>query len=245
MTGTSPGGWHVAQRRYWTSVAASYDALYESEWAARENAVVASRLRFLQNLDRPLVIDLAAGTGLGLSLVRDVNPRARYVGVDISGEMISAARTPFSALIATMTEAPLRSGVADAVLCLFTSTSFASNLDGLLQEVERVLRPGGRAYLSALSRLALSRTRRSSWAGHYRTRGDGGHGSVPAHRLLRSVVTRAAQRAGLVLDRIEPLNAFSGVLERPSLWRLGSALASLAPASSHSIELTLHKAEPT
>ena len=240
-TDRSTRNWNSTQESYWSSLAPSYNSLYTNDWARRENELVATRLTFLANLDRPLVVDLAAGTGLGRELVLRANPQARYLGVDLAKAMLDAADDRFSAIVAAMDQIPIQSATADAVVCLFTSCSFASDLEGLFDEVERVLRPGGTGYLSVLSNSALSRVFRSNRYGHYQTRGDRDHGSVPVHRIRLSDANAALGRSRLILERREPLNALSGFCERPSLWSVGEMLGRFVPAWSHSLELTVLK----
>jgi SAM-dependent methyltransferase len=237
------GTWNAEHRRYWTDLADHYDSLYSAPWAARENVLVARRLKFLSAMSAPLVVDLAAGTGLGLDLVRRSNASSTYVGVDLTPAMLAAGHVSPS-LVSAMERVALRSGSADAVICLFTSCSFAYDTQALFLEVARLLRPGGVAYLSLLSDRALSRLRHGSRSGRYHTRGDNSGGSVPVRRMSSSEARSRLSEAGLILQRCQALNALSGFAEVTQLWSLGEALGNVVPWLSHSIELTVRKLDP-
>ena len=238
--------WHAAQARYWAAVAGSYDTYYADEWARLENSVVAERLHFLAALRKPLVVDLACGTGLGRDLVRSVNQGSRYVGVDISPQMLAAAPSHVAHVAAAMDQVPLRSSSADAVLVLFTSSSFAYELTSLLTEVARLLKPGAIGYISVLSRGALSRMLwPRNWDGHYRTRGDTGSLSAPVNRATVRQMRSLVAASGMEVLSVDALNLFSGVLEHRLVWAPGTLIGSLAPSLSHSLEVTVLKPAAT
>jgi SAM-dependent methyltransferase len=189
-----------------------------------------------------MVVDLACGTGLGLDLVRSVNAASRYVGVDISPQMLAGARSSVAHVAAAMDQVPLRSSSADAVLVLFTSCSFAYELTSLLNEVARLLKPGGIGYLSVLSRTALSRMLwPKNWDGHYRTRGDGGELAAPVNRATVQGMRTLVSSVGLELVSVDALNAFSGVFEHRLLWAPGRLVGRVSPSLSHSLEVTVRK----
>ena len=95
-----------------------------------------------------VVLDVATGTGAagGLAAVR-VAPRGRVLGVDISLPMLAAARARGEGrlAVAAMSGEALacRPAAFDAALCQL-GLMFFPDLGGVLGEVRRVLRPGGR-----------------------------------------------------------------------------------------------------
>jgi SAM-dependent methyltransferase len=98
------------------------------------------------------VLDLCCGTGAylmpGLDAVRSA------VGVDFSGRMLHAFREKLGGRIpgnlalieADATALPLAGGLFDFVFS-FTALYYIENLDAVIREVARVLRPGGHAAL--------------------------------------------------------------------------------------------------
>jgi SAM-dependent methyltransferase len=95
-----------------------------------------------------VVLDVATGTGeAGAQAAARVAPRGRVVGVDISLPMLAAARARLGVrlAVAVMDGQALacRPAAFDAVLCQL-GLMFFPDLGGVLGEVRRVLRPGGR-----------------------------------------------------------------------------------------------------
>lgn len=95
------------------------------------------------------VLDLACGTG---DLTRSFSRAgARPVGLDRSAGMLRAARTLAPLVRADAEALPLATGSLDAVASAFALRNFV-DLAAVLQEVARVLRPGGRLALLDASR---------------------------------------------------------------------------------------------
>jgi demethylmenaquinone methyltransferase/2-methoxy-6-polyprenyl-1,4-benzoquinol methylase len=91
-----------------------------------------------------LVLDLACGTG---DLCRELERAGkRPVGADLSFGMLAAARTSAPLIHADGLHLPLPAGVVDGVTCGFALRNFA-DLAGVLAELGRVVRPGGRIAL--------------------------------------------------------------------------------------------------
>jgi len=92
-----------------------------------------------------VVLDVGCGTGdLARSLRRQGQ---RSVGIDLSLGMLAAARTGGAPLLqADAAALPLRAGAADGAVSGFAVRNFA-DLSGVLKELGRVVRPGGRLAL--------------------------------------------------------------------------------------------------
>jgi SAM-dependent methyltransferase len=239
--------WQQQQERYWSEISVHYDDLYQSRWSKLENEWVTRRLGFVRSLVSPDVVDLGCGTGLGLDLLRQINPSVRYTGVDISAAMMRLAAdsdADTKTLVGAMDDlSALDNASADVVVALFSSASFAYRTSSIMSEIARVLRPRGHAYLSALSATALSRTIRCAGRdGMYRTRGDRRDSiGVPVHRLTTVEIRKLAAVAGLATISVVGMNTLSGVLEFSPLWGAGRLLARLIPASAHTIEVHMRK----
>lgn len=230
--------WDASQRRYWSSLASTYDSLYESSWSQAENDWVAERLSFLGGRSSPRILDLGCGTGLGAELARRWTDLEGYTGVDISPRMtaLTAARYQVNTRVGSMDDLQWAADQSfDAVIALFSSISFAASVPTLLAEVARVLRPGGRAYLSALGRDFSAQPAETS----FKTRGWRSHRAyVPAHRFRPHHLSEAAQEVGLVDVQVTGMNSLAGVIEVRRLWWMGTAIAARWPSTSHLLELT-------
>ena len=98
------------------------------------------------------VVDLACGTGDFCELVEGRG--ARVVGVDFALQMLKQSRTrglDFRSVQGDGEWLPFRTGSVDVVTCGFALRNFVS-LKGVLAEVARIIRPGGRVALIDVDR---------------------------------------------------------------------------------------------
>lgn len=237
--------WDRAQRQYWDGVADKYDCLYQGRWSHMEDAWVALQLSFIADLTRPSIVDLGCGTGLGWRLIKPINPYAEYRGIDISPSMAQmAANSGINVTVGSMDDLSfLADSSIDVVIALSSSLSFAFEPARVISEVSRVLRPSGHAYLSALSRKALSRLCRSiNSPAQYWTRGDICRGSgAPAHLFNIDEIKRLGYMTGLVALSAKGINALSGVCEVPFIWSLGRLATSINRNFAHLLDLHFQK----
>lgn len=94
--------------------------------------------------DRPVVLDLASGTGDFSLLVNRRHPGSQAITVDITERMLQLARArglPY-AVCADAGVLPFRDSAFDCVFIGYGLRNFP-NLKQALQEIERVTRPGG------------------------------------------------------------------------------------------------------
>jgi SAM-dependent methyltransferase len=105
----------------------------------------------LRDAARPaLIIDVGCGDGLAASVASAANPGHRFVGLDWSADAIRQARGRGLSLLragADGVSLPLASGVADVAI-LSETIEHLVDTDSALDEVWRVLRPGGWLLLS-------------------------------------------------------------------------------------------------
>lgn len=141
-----------ARRRYTRSlfdlIAPRYDAFtrrfsfgMDRGWKRTLAHEVARRLP-----EDGVVLDVACGTGdLMRAVSREDDPAVRAIGLDQSAEMVrrARARMPGSAFVCgDMSAMPLPDGSADAITAGYALRN-APDLDATLDEIRRVLRPGG------------------------------------------------------------------------------------------------------
>jgi ubiquinone/menaquinone biosynthesis C-methylase UbiE len=151
-------------RLYYDAVAQDYDDLYTDGISQAENALVVRELR--QMCAGKRVLDLGCGSGLGYELLLEACGSAfEYVGVDISSQMVEAARKRWPAVenaaFEVMDAADLSYFPADSfdcVISLFGSFSHVVERDQAVSELQRVLRAGGQMLLMLYSRFSLRNT---------------------------------------------------------------------------------------
>lgn len=163
-----------------------------------EHALV---LRLAGVLDRQRVLDVGCGDGtLAVMIARQ---GAKVTGIDADPAMLAAARTHAEAVGA---ELALRLGQAEAlpfpdasfdVVIAMTVLCFVPEADRAVQEMTRVLRPGGRLVLGELGRW-------STWAAGRRLRSWLGNAMWRrAHFRGPNALRQLAADAGLVVECLE------------------------------------------
>jgi ubiquinone/menaquinone biosynthesis C-methylase UbiE len=141
---------------------APYDRLagdYDRRWAAYNARSLALLRPYVAGASLGDVLDLACGTGNLLPRLDEWGARVdRYTGVDVSAEMLLAARprlaaSPIPAILETADAAalPFPDARFDTVVSASALHDFPEP-ERALAEVRRVLRPGGRLLLVDWSR---------------------------------------------------------------------------------------------
>jgi ubiquinone/menaquinone biosynthesis C-methylase UbiE len=137
-------------------VAAAFDLAAADYDAALRRCFDLHAIALVREAQVPLgarVLDVAAGTGkVALEAARAVGPSGHVVGVDLSAGMLAQARrkpgdlsVEFRQMDAEALEFP--DGAFDVVLCGF-GVFFPPDIVRGVQEMRRVLRPGGRVAFS-------------------------------------------------------------------------------------------------
>jgi len=226
--------WSSRHRTYWNGIANEYDAMYQGPWSQLENDAVVRSLSFLEQLKEPIVLDVGCGTGLGYELAHKLKPDLRYIGVDISEKMLRQCTGNIFRVQGDMNNLSfVRSNTVDVVTLFYTTASYSPDLRGLMGQIARILRPGGYAYVSALSRPRIRGQRDAVL--DYRSRGDNSVQSVPARTYSMRSLRKIGRQAGLSFVSDSGINTFSGRLEKRSFWRIGEVTAKLVPQISHTI----------
>jgi ubiquinone/menaquinone biosynthesis C-methylase UbiE len=147
------------------------------------------------------VLDVACGTGVVTRLLPDrVGPTGRVVGLDINVGMLAAACTaaaqaPIEWLEGNVLGMPLPEAAFDAVVCQQGFQFFSDKL-AALQEMRRVLVPGGRLVLSVWRSVA----------------------HAPAYRVLEEALAR---RVGAAQAALPPFSCGDAQAIRALVMRAG------------------------
>jgi ubiquinone/menaquinone biosynthesis C-methylase UbiE len=204
---TSAAAWD----RVWSSHSYGHDRIRSERARIKIAAAIATGMEFA---DSDRVLDLACGSGHNLiEAVARLSGNARLFGLDISAVALDRARENFERvrLDAKLVRAewprlPFRDGSIDKVI------AFMAPFPTVIHEIERVLAPGGKLFMVALSRdsitSALYRVRESIVPGPF----DDSR-NYPARELI------SALGQSLVVEQWNILHCgsdrpFSGALDR-------------------------------
>jgi ubiquinone/menaquinone biosynthesis C-methylase UbiE len=164
----------------------------------------------LIEVEEPIVDDIIAGLPVGVAI--DVGcgtgRHARYladrghrvIGVDLSPEMVERAQSkaPVACFIqADLCDLPMADDSVDLVVCCPTLTHLP-DLDAVLAEFVRILRPGGDVILSDAAGMAAGLRPPIVLPGP-----DGSPGHLPHHNRRASDYLKAALPLGLQVRRCE------------------------------------------
>ena len=144
-----------------------------------------------------LILDLAAGTG---DLCRELSAQGHQpVGVDLSFGMLAHARTSAPLVQADALRLPVPDGAVDGATSGFALRNFV-DLPGFLNELARVVRPGGRIALLdvAQPRNAVLRMGHAVYFGKVVPRIGGLLSDKAAYRYLPQSVAYLPDRATLL-----------------------------------------------
>lgn len=242
----NPQDWGESHAHYWNIHAAGYDHLYKSRWSELENKDITHRLSVLMYRSPCRILDLGSGTGLGYELSRQLT-NANYIGIDISQEMISVAKQKWPDAI--FLQQPMNDltifadNSFDFVISLFCAFSYEINTRQTVNEIHRVLKKDGIAFICALNRWSLRRVMRLAFGAIevHTTRGGDNKSSIPAHVFSVNVLRSLFSEKGFLDVRVGGQGVFSGVVEHPSLWSLDNRLANSIPAIAHMLIITARK----
>jgi len=150
---------HVQIERMFDEIAGQYDFLNHALSMGLDKYWRKKGILALKSFAPKIILDIATGTGdLALDAYRLLKPE-KILGIDISEKMMAigrekAAKAGLSGIInfewQNCTSLQLDSNIFDAAIVAFGIRNF-ENLDKGLQEILRVLRPGGTLMILELS----------------------------------------------------------------------------------------------
>lgn len=152
---TDPVLFKERAKGYYNAIAEKYPFLYGDEISRAENDCVARFFRNHLGISQDArVLDLGCGAGLGSQLLNTVN----YVGIDIAPKMVELAKREHAKgdfLEGDMERLEFRGEIFDYVISTFGSFSYSACPERVVEEVNRVLKQGGKILIMAYSRFAL------------------------------------------------------------------------------------------
>lgn len=133
--------------RVFSRIAPHYDAGNQLLSGGRHQAHRRRLVRWAAPARDARVLDLACGTGDLTWLLAEAAPEGEVIGVDVTREMLDLARDKGQGgrvrfVEGDAAELPFQDGSFDLVTCGFAGRWFG-DWEGVLDEVWRVLRPGG------------------------------------------------------------------------------------------------------
>lgn len=148
-----------ASRQYYNKIAKVYDLLSEEA----EKPMREAGLRMLAPQPGEKILEIGFGTGHSLvTIARSVGPQGKALGIDISDAMVMLAQELlFREGVAAQSQVqrgdaeqlPFGDASLDGIFFSFTLELFDTpDLPRVLAECQRVLRPGGRIVVVAVSR---------------------------------------------------------------------------------------------
>ncbi len=146
-------------RAFYDKIAKVYDVLAEHS----EAPVRLAALEKLHPAAGERILEIGPGTGHCLAaMAREAGSGGRIIGIDLPDGMIAAAKAVIqeegvgdriSLLCGDAAHIPLQSGSLDGVFMTFTLELFDTpEIPAVLAECKRVLKPGGRLVVAAMSK---------------------------------------------------------------------------------------------
>ncbi len=140
-------------KSYYDYIAKDYDNLYLDNISLAENKIIQNTLfKYLKKEDN--ILDLGCGSGLGYEIITNfLKNKFKYTGIDISSQMINIAKNKFEGIedikFYTMDMTNLsffKKNNFNAVISLFGSFSHVIDNQKAIEEINRILMPGGLLY---------------------------------------------------------------------------------------------------
>lgn len=235
---------------HWDQVAPEYDRLYSGGWSRREDEQLALWLREI-SLNRPRILDIGCGTGLGYRLLKIALPNLSYTGVDISAGMLEQfhawlnssddqQRVKLYNLPAECVSEHFAGQTFDLVILTNTAGSYVRTPTILLKNCRDLLAPSGALFASFLNRNSLRRSL-SRLVGPielFRTRGATAQNSaVRAITVSESELRRRCERVGFRVEWIRYQSVLGGVVENDLAIGAERFMSRLLPQMGHSINV--------
>jgi ubiquinone/menaquinone biosynthesis C-methylase UbiE len=244
----SQNKWTNEQEEYWGNVAQEYRILYADTWSGLEDHSTKTQFEsHIQKREKLFILDLACGQGFGFKLVQSINSSniIDYTGVDISSEMIAQAIKDTGAKyhISKMCDLSLFTNNSFDIVSSFNSSlSYSYNIQTTIDEVYRVLKNDGYAFLSLLNRYSLRRliSLKFNKLEKYNTRGITNDESPLVHTYSLKEIQLIFSKNFEIID-IYGLSLLGGVMEYEFLWKFDQKISAINPQLCHIFNIVVKK----
>jgi ubiquinone/menaquinone biosynthesis C-methylase UbiE len=116
----------------------------------------------LGDLDGKIAADIGSGKGRFARIVKQHNPHATVIALDIAEAMLRHVPGDVAKVSASMTQLPLASESVDAAFAI-ESLEHAVDIEGAVAELARIVKPGGRIAIIDKNARAWGRLETPAW----------------------------------------------------------------------------------
>lgn len=228
---------------YWDVISCEYDSLYRGKWSQLENKFIQNQLSDII-FDGCSVLDLGCGTGLGYQLCSSISSNISYTGLDFSAQMLEVFRESYpnvKTVHGSMNDLSMfQPATFDVVISTFSAFSFVRDSKQVPAEIFRMLKPGGIAFITCLSKYSLRRLFKLMFTDteEYCSRESKNRKSTKATVYTKNRIKELFESCGLEVDNVSGYNPFGGItnLENmPGLWGLNQVLGKYFINLSHEL----------
>lgn len=125
--------------------------LYDRHWSFYIDATIQATINRLEIKPQDWILDLGCGTGTLIQDLLDLVPEAKFVGLDISGEMLNIAKCKLpdsvDLLLGSADNLPFPNESFDTVIST-NAFHYFQNPYQVIQEAKRILKPKGRLVIT-------------------------------------------------------------------------------------------------
>jgi ubiquinone/menaquinone biosynthesis C-methylase UbiE len=127
-------------------------------------------LEHLGDRNGRVAADIGSGKGRYARLVKDRNPAATLVALDLAETMLQRVPGDIARVAASMTQLPLATASVDAAYAI-ESLEHAVDIEAAVAELGRIVKPGGRIVVIDKNAQAWGRLETSAWEQWFDQRG--------------------------------------------------------------------------
>ena len=155
-------------------------------------------LDYLGNLNGARVADVGSGKGRFAKVLKERNPRAQVIALDLAEAMLRFVPSSIDRLAATMTALPLASESCQAAFAM-ESLEHAVDIPAAVAEMARIVKPGGRILIIDKNAEAWGRLKTPAWERWF--------GQEELEGLLRRHCRRVSSQPISYWEDVPPLSA--------------------------------------
>ena len=195
-------------RELYNHLADRYDLRQENH---STKVLRSKEINIIKKFSRGLVIDIGCGTGYHLSLffpkksLQSIQKKGitNVIGIDISEKMLKIARNKNRPLIqGSIEDLPLKNNSVDTVCCFYGTLNLV-DLEKVVEETARVIRPSGKIIISAVSVKDIDKSRSSQETKIKRFRLEGR--PVNMRLFEKSEIVDIFEKKGFKLERFDSI----------------------------------------